>query len=127
MIRTVVLLKQVLAALKEEKNLTGGIIKIINKLLTTLVYKASPTVTEQEAAIFLRILIQKTNRFKKAPSSGEVAELISLYTIVPKKNDLKKSAETLKFIKASGQASSATPKAINKASSSKTPNSGTSS
>jgi len=102
MIRTVVLLKQVLAALKEEKNLTGGIIKIINKLLTTLVYKAPPTVTEQEAAIFLRILIQKTNRFKKAPSSGEVAELISLYTIVPKKNDLKKSAETLKFIKASG-------------------------
>jgi len=44
--RTVALFKQVLAALKEEKGLTGGIIEIINKLLTTFVYKASSTVTE---------------------------------------------------------------------------------
>ena len=46
--RTVVLFKQVLANLKEEKELTGGIIEIINELLTTLVYKAPPTLTERE-------------------------------------------------------------------------------
>src|SRR6266498_4499477 len=44
--RTVVLFKQVLANLKEEKELTEGIIEIINELLTTLVYKAPPTITE---------------------------------------------------------------------------------
>jgi len=86
--RTVALFKQVLAALKEEKSLTGGILKIINELLTTLVYKAPPTVTEREAAIFIRTLIQKTNSFERAPSSGEVAELISVYTIIPKEDDL---------------------------------------
>src|SRR6266498_2824696 len=35
--KTVALFKQVLAALKEEKGLTGGIIEIINELLTTFV------------------------------------------------------------------------------------------
>jgi len=44
--RTVALFKQVLVNLKEKKGLTGGIIEIINELLTTLVYKAPPTVTE---------------------------------------------------------------------------------
>src|SRR6266542_7166168 len=44
--RTVVLFKQVLANLREEKKLTGGIIEIINELLTTLVYKYPPTLTE---------------------------------------------------------------------------------
>src|SRR6266508_2536020 len=44
--RTVALFKQVLANLREEKELTGGIIEIINKLLTTLVYKYLPTLTE---------------------------------------------------------------------------------
>ncbi len=44
--KTVALFKQVLAMLKEEKELTGGIIEIINELLITLVYKASLTVTE---------------------------------------------------------------------------------
>ncbi len=44
--RTVVLFKQVLATLKEEKGLTGGILEIINELLMTLVYKAPSTVTE---------------------------------------------------------------------------------
>ncbi len=44
--RTVALFKQVLANLREEKELTGGIIEIINELLTTLIYKYPPTVTE---------------------------------------------------------------------------------
>src|SRR6266498_2170289 len=44
--RTVTLFKQVLANLREEKELTGGIIEIINELLTILVYKAPPTLTE---------------------------------------------------------------------------------
>ena len=55
--RIVVLLKQVLAVLKEEKGLTGEILKIINELLITLVYKAPSTVIEREAAIFIETLI----------------------------------------------------------------------
>ena len=55
--RTIALFKQVLAALKEKKGLTGGIFEIINELLTILIYKAPPTVTEQEAVIFIRTLI----------------------------------------------------------------------
>ncbi len=98
---TVALFKQVLITLKEEKGLTEGILKIINKLLTTLIYKAPPIITERGAAIFFSILIQKTNGFEKAPSSGEVVELISIYMIVPKEDDLKKSEGILKFIKAS--------------------------
>src|SRR6266498_2154609 len=81
--RTVALFKQVLANLWEEKELTGGILKIINELLTTLVYKAPPTITERGAAIFIRTLIQKTNSFERAPSSGKLAKLISVYTIIP--------------------------------------------
>ncbi len=123
--RIVVLLKQVLAVLKEEKGLTEGIIEIINKLLTTLVYKAPLTVTEQEAAIFLGTLIQKTNEFKRALSSREVVELISLYTIILKEDNLRKLAGTLKFVKASGWISNATSEPINKASSSQILNSGT--
>src|SRR6266542_6554610 len=56
--RTVVLFKQVLANLKEERELTREIIEIINELLTTLVYKAPPTLTERGAAIFIGTLIQ---------------------------------------------------------------------
>jgi len=111
--------------LKEEKGLTEGIIEIINKLLTTLVYKAPLTVTEQEAAIFLGTLIQKTNEFKRALSSREVVELISLYTIILKEDNLRKLAGTLKFVKASGWISNATSEPINKASSSQILNSGT--
>ncbi len=44
--RTIALFKQVLANLREKKELTGGIIEIINELLTTLVYKYPPTITE---------------------------------------------------------------------------------
>src|SRR6266542_2459907 len=55
--RTIALFKQVLVALKEEKELIGGIVKIINELLTTLVYKYPPTLTKREAAIFIRTLI----------------------------------------------------------------------
>jgi len=99
--RTIALFKQVLVALKEEKELTGGIIEIINEFLTTLVYKYSLTLTEREAAIFIETLIQHTNRFERAPTSGELAELISLYTIIPKENDLEKLIEIPKFTKAS--------------------------
>ena len=99
--RTVALFKQVLVALKEEKGLTGGILEIINELLTTLVYKASLTVTEWRVAIFISILIQKTNEFERAPSSGEVVKLISVYIILPKEDDFKELKGTPKFIKAS--------------------------
>ena len=86
--RTVALFKQVLVALKEEKGLTGGILEIINELLTTLVYKAPPTLTERGVAIFIRTLIQQTEGFERAPTSGELAALISQFTIVPKEDDL---------------------------------------
>ncbi len=44
--RTIALFKQVLANVREEKKFTGGIIEIINELLTTLVYKYPPILTE---------------------------------------------------------------------------------
>ncbi len=44
--RTVALFKQVLAALREERELSKGIIEIINELLITLVYKYPPTLSE---------------------------------------------------------------------------------
>src|SRR6266498_4716837 len=91
--RTVVLFKQVLAALKEERELSGGILEIINELLSTLVYNYHPTVTERGAAIFIETLIQQTEGFERAPTSGELAELISLYTIVPKEEDLEELIE----------------------------------
>src|SRR6266498_1343439 len=106
--KTVALFKQVLAILKEEKDLTRGILEIINELLTTFIYKVFPTITEQEAAIFIGTLIQKTNGFERAPSSGEVAELISIYTIIPKEDDLKEPEGTLTFIKASNWPSATT-------------------
>src|SRR6266498_2590601 len=99
--RTVALFKQILATLKEEKGLTEEIIEIINKLLTTLAYKASLIVIEQGAAIFIKILIQKTNSFERALSLGKVAELISVYTIISKEDDLQELEGTSKFIKAS--------------------------
>ncbi len=99
--KTVALFKQVLVALKEEKELNGGIIEIINELLTTLVYKYSPTLTERRAAIFIGTLIQHTNGFERVPTSGELAELISLYIIIPKEEDLEALIGTPKFTKAS--------------------------
>src|SRR6266498_3369796 len=99
--RTVVLFKQVLANLKEEKELTGGIIEIINELLTTLVYKYPPILTEREAAIFIKTLIQQTEGFERAPTSGELAELILIYTIILKEDDLEKLIGIPKFTKAS--------------------------
>ena len=44
--RIIALFKQVLANLRKERKLIGGIIEIINELLTTLVYKYPPTLTE---------------------------------------------------------------------------------
>ncbi len=108
--RTVSLFKQVLANLKEEKELTGGIIEIINKLLTTLVYRYPLTLTERDAAIFIRTLIQQTEGFERAPTSGELAALISQFTIIPKDEDLKQSIGTPKFIKAKDWSTHNTPK-----------------
>src|SRR6266498_4902015 len=99
--RIIALFKQVLVTLKKEKGLTRGIIEIINELLTTLVYRAPPTIIERGAAIFIGTLIQKTNRFERASSSREVAELILVYTIIPKNDDLKEPEGILKFVKAS--------------------------
>src|SRR6266498_2264316 len=87
--RTVALFKQVLANLREEREISGGIIEIINELLTTLVYKAPPTLTERGATIFIGTLIQQTEGFEKAPTSGELAALISQYPVIPRKEDLK--------------------------------------
>src|SRR6266542_1509650 len=55
--RTVALFKQVLVTFKEEKEFTGGIVEIINKFLTTLVYKYPLTSTERGAAIFIETLV----------------------------------------------------------------------
>src|SRR6266542_3325270 len=99
--RTIALFKQVLANLRKERELTRGIIEIINELLITLVYKYPPTLTERGAAIFIRTLIQHTEGFERTPTSGELAALISQYIIIPKKEDLEELIETLKFIKAS--------------------------
>src|SRR6266542_1571106 len=107
--RTVALFKQVLVAIKEEKEITGGVVEIINELLTTLVYKYPPTLTERGAAIFIRTLVQHTNGFERAPTSGELAELISIYTIIPKEEDLEELIETLKFTKASNWSTHKTP------------------
>ncbi len=99
--RIVALFKQVLITLREKKELTGRIVKIINELLTTLVYKYPLTLTERGAAIFIRTLVQTTNGFERAPTSRELAELILLYTIIPKEDDLEKPIGILKFTKAS--------------------------
>src|SRR6266536_3127492 len=45
--RTIALFKQVLVTLREKKELTKGIIKIINELLSTLVYKYPLTLIER--------------------------------------------------------------------------------
>ncbi len=107
--RTVALFKQVLANLREEKELTGGIIEIINELLITLVYKYPPTLTERGAAIFIGTLIQQTEGFERAPTSGELAALISQYTIIPTKEDLEKPIGMPKFTKASNWSTHKTP------------------
>ena len=61
--RTVALFKQVLANLREKRELTGGIIEIINELLTTLVYKYPSMLTERGAAIFIGHLTEVPNTF----------------------------------------------------------------
>src|SRR6266511_405982 len=124
--RTVVLFKQVLAALREEKELSEGIIEIINELLTTLVYRYPPTLTERGAAIFIGSLIQQTEGFERAPTSGELAALISQYTIIPKDEDLKEPIGTPKFIKASNWSTHKTSEPPKQLIDSGTPDSGTS-
>src|SRR6266540_668677 len=107
--RTVALFKQVLANLREERELTEGIIEIINELLTILVYKTPLTLTERGAAIFIGSLIQQTEGFERAPTLGELAALISQYTIIPKDDDLKEPNGTPKFVKASNWSTHKTP------------------
>src|SRR6266540_4060467 len=124
--RTVALFKQVLANLREERELTGGIIEIINELLTTLVYKAPPTLTEQGAAIFISTLIQQTEGFERAPTSGELASLIFQFTIIPKEEDLEQPIGTPKFIKAKDWSTHKTPEVLKKPIDSGIPDSGTS-
>src|SRR6266540_6662485 len=124
--RTVALFKQVLVALKKEKELIRRIIEIINEFLITLVYKYSLTLTKREAAIFIRTLIQHTNRFERTPTSGELAELISLYTIIPKEDDLEKPIGIPKFTKASNWSTHKIPELSKQLIDSKTPDSGTS-
>src|SRR6266542_541331 len=72
------------------------------------------------------MLIQETNRFERAPTSGELAELISLYTIIPKKNDLEELIGTSKFTKASNWSTHKTPELSKQPIESTTPDSGTS-
>src|SRR6266498_952878 len=124
--RTVALFKQVLAALMEEKKLTRGILEIINELLTTLVYKYPPTLIERRAAIFVRTLIQHTNGFERAPTSRELAELILLYTIIPKDDDLEEPIGIPKFTKASNWFTHQTPELSKQQIDNRTPDSGTS-
>src|SRR6266498_4157669 len=124
--RTVALFKQVLANLKEERELTGGILEIINKLLTILVYKAPLTLTERGAAIFVRTLIKQTEGFERAPTSEELAALISKFTILPKEEDLKEPIGTPKFIKTSDWSTHKTPELPKQPIDSDTPDSETS-
>src|SRR6266498_2600816 len=124
--RTVALFKQVLANLREEKELTKGIIEILNELLTTLVYKAPPTVTERGAAIFIGTLIQQTKGFERALTSGELAALISQFTIIPKEEDLEELIGTPKFVKASNWSTHKTPEPLKQPIDSGIPDSGTS-
>src|SRR6266542_2887325 len=124
--KTIALFKQVLANLREEKKLTRGILEIIHELLTTLVYKYPPILIEREAAIFIRTLIQNTEEFERALTSGELAELISLYTIIPKENDLEKLIETPKFTKANNWSIHKTPELSKQLIDNRTPDSGTS-
>src|SRR6266540_3073701 len=124
--RTVALFKQVLANLREERELTGGIIEIINELLTTLVYKAPSTLTERGAAIFIGTLIQQTEGFERAPTSGELASLISQFTIIPKDEDLEEPIGIPKFVKASNWSTYKTPEPPKQPIDSDMPDSGTS-
>src|SRR6266511_1216002 len=124
--RTVALFKQVLANLREERELTGGILEIINELLTTLVYKAPPTLSERGAAIFIGTLIQHTEGFERAPTSGELASLISQFTIIPKEEDLEQPIGTPKFTKASNWSTHQTPEPLKQPIDIGTPDSGTS-
>src|SRR6266540_1952158 len=124
--RIVALFKQVLANLREERELTGGIIEIINELLTTLIYKAPPTLTERDASIFIGTLIQQTEGFERAPTLGELASLISQFTIIPKEEDLEQLIGTPKFVKASNWSTHQTPEPPKQPIDSGTPDSGTS-
>ncbi len=46
------------------------------------------------------MLIQKINGFERASTLGEIGKLVSLYTILSEKKNLKEPKNTLKFTKA---------------------------
>ncbi len=83
-------------------------------------------VTERGAAIFIGTLIQQTEGFERASTSGELAALISRYTIIPNQDDLKKPIGTPQFTKASNWLISQTSEPEKQPDISKTPDSGTS-
>src|SRR6266498_584803 len=124
--RTVALFKQVLAALREEKELFKGILEIINELLTTLVYKYPSTLSERGVSIFIGSLIQQTEGFERTPTSGELAVLIFQFTIIPKDEDLEELIGIPKFVKASNWSTHKTPELPKQPIDSGTPDSGTS-
>jgi len=76
--------------------------------------------------IFIKTLIQKINEFERASSLKEIAELISVYTILSEKEDFKKLKGIPKFTKANNWIPPITSEKL-KVTSSKTPDSGTSS
>ena len=51
--------------------------------------------------MLIRTLFQYTSGFERASTLGEIVELVLLYTVIPEEEDLKESAKTSKFIKAS--------------------------
>ncbi len=91
-----------------------------------LVYTYTLTLTERGASIFIETLIQQTEGFERAPTSGELAALISQFTVIPKEDELKEPIGTPKFTKASNWSTHKTPEPEKQPDISKTPNSGTS-
>jgi len=95
--RTVVLLKQVLVIIKKKECLSGETVEIINEFLTTFVYRIPLGLSEQGVGIFIKTLIQKTNRFDQVPISDKIEELVSVYTILPDEKDLKEPKKDSKI------------------------------
>ena len=87
----------------------------------------TPTVSEIRATIFIGTLIQQTEGFKRALTSGELAALISQFTVIPKDEDLNELIGTPKFVKASIWFTHKTPEPPKQPIDSGTSDSGTSS
>src|SRR6266511_802772 len=90
------------------------------------VSKTPPTLSEREEAIFIGSLIQQTEGFERAPTSRELAALISQFTIIPKNEDLEQPIGTPKFVKAKDWSTHQTPEPPKQPINSGTPDSRTS-